>query len=61
MLPPSEIASWIYQHVGQEWSFLNQSGDIKGNHSLTATANYIDAVGQEVPTDAKRTYPATGL
>lgn len=61
MLPPSEILKWTYAHVGTEWSFLNQSGNVGGNHALTGPDNYTDAVVNEIPTDAPRKYPVTGL
>jgi hypothetical protein len=61
MLPPSQIFHWTYGDVGEEWSFLNQSGDIAGNHALIGPNNYTDAVNLAVPTDAPRVYPVTGL
>ena len=27
-LPPTQIFGWDYAHVGEEWSFLNQSGNV---------------------------------
>ncbi|HYX52472.1 MAG TPA: hypothetical protein VE783_03415, partial [Candidatus Limnocylindrales bacterium] len=61
MLPPSQVLQRVYGHVGDEWSFLNQSGDIGPNHGLIAANNYTVAVNQKVPTNAPRTYPVTGL
>jgi hypothetical protein len=61
MLPPSQIFHWQYGDVGQEWSFLNQSGNIAGNHALIGPDNYTKAVNLGVPTDAPRVYPVTGL
>ncbi len=61
MIPPSKIAHWVYEHVNAEWSFLNQSGNVGGNHALIGPNNYTDAVNQKIPTDATRTYPVTGL
>jgi triacylglycerol lipase len=61
MLPPSQIFHWQYGHVGQEWSFLNQSGNVAGNHALIGSDNYTQAVNLGVPTDAPRVYPVTGL
>jgi triacylglycerol lipase len=61
MLPPTTIAGFSYADVPTEWSFLNQTGNIAGNHALIGTNNYTDAVNAEVPTDAARTYPVTGL
>jgi len=59
--PPSKIFGFTYQHVGQEWSYLSQQGDIGANHSLAD--NYIGAVSppNQVETDAPRTYPVSGL
>ncbi|MGE5325258.1 MAG: hypothetical protein ACM3SW_20490, partial [Actinomycetota bacterium] len=48
-------------HVGEEWSFLNQSGNIAGNHALIGPNNYTDAVNLAVPTNAPRVYPVSGL
>lgn len=61
MLPPSQVLHWQYAHVGQEWSFLNQSGNIDGNHALIGPNNYTKAVNLKVPTNAPRVYPVTGL
>ncbi|MGA3294776.1 MAG: lipase family protein [Candidatus Acidiferrales bacterium] len=61
MLPPTKIFGWEYAHVGEEWSFLNQSGNVAGNHALIGSNNYTDAVDRSVPTNAPRVYPVTGL
>jgi len=61
MLPPTTIDGLIYADVPVEWSFLNQTGNIAGNHALIGTNNYTDAVNAAIPTDAARTYPVTGL
>jgi triacylglycerol lipase len=61
MLPPSQIFHWQYGDVGAEWSFLNQSGNVAGNHALIGANNYTDAVNLGIPTDAPRSYPVTGL
>jgi hypothetical protein len=61
MLPPSQIFYWTYGDVGEEWSFLNQSGNIAGNHALIGPDNYTVAVNKKIPTNAPRTYPVTGL
>jgi triacylglycerol lipase len=60
-LPPTKIFGWDYAHVGEEWSFLNQSGNVTDNHGLISPKNYTAAVKQQVPTNAPRTYPVTGL
>jgi predicted lipase len=61
ILPPTNISKWEYKHVNTEWSFLNQTGNIGGNHALIGPDNYTDAVNKLIPTDAARTYPVTGL
>ncbi|HKT51389.1 MAG TPA: lipase family protein [Candidatus Angelobacter sp.] len=61
MLPPSVVFHWQYGDVGEEWSFLNQSGNIAGNHALIGANNYTDAVNLAIPTNAPRVYPVTGL
>lgn len=61
MLPPTSIFKWVYGDVGEEWSFLNQSGNVAGNHALIGPQNYTDAVNLGIPTNAPRTYPVTGL
>lgn len=45
LLPPTQLQDAIYLHVGQTWSFLNQTGDLNPNHQLAA---YQDAIDQEV-------------
>jgi hypothetical protein len=63
VLPPTAISvggtTFLYTHVGQEWSYLWQTGNVEGNHSLSG--NYQPAVLQEVETDAARTFPTSGL
>jgi triacylglycerol lipase len=61
MLPPTKVFGWQYADVGEAWSFLNQSGNVAGNHGLIAPRNYTDAIGKSVPTNAARVYPVTGL
>ncbi|MGG9962971.1 lipase family protein [Ferruginibacter sp. SUN106] len=61
MLPPTNVIGLTYADVPTEWSFLNQTGNIAGNHALIGTDNYTDAVNAAVPTNAPRTYPVTGL
>jgi triacylglycerol lipase len=60
MVPPSKLI-WDYEHVQQEWSFLNQTGEVAGNHALIGADNYTVAVNNAIPTDAARVYPVTGL
>jgi hypothetical protein len=51
----------VYGDLVEEWSVLNQSGNIAGNHALIGSDNYTDAVGKKIPTNAPRVYPVTGL
>ena len=63
VVPPSSIFGYQYSHVGQEWSYLFQTGEVGGNHSLLD--NYIPAVapttGSPVETNAPRSYPNSGI
>ena len=56
LTPPTKILKHTYQHVGEEWSYLNQTGDISSNHSLNN--NYVPAVQQGVETNQPRNYPS---
>jgi len=57
-VPPSDIKGLKYKHVGKPWSFLNQSGDVLGNHGIDQPNNYIDAVNARIPTDKRRRFPS---
>lgn len=62
IVPPTSIFGYQYQHVGQEWSYLDQTGNVDTNHSLAV--NYVPAVGPPkgpVESNAPRTYPTSGL
>jgi triacylglycerol lipase len=62
VVPPTSIFGYLYQHMGQEWSYLFQTGNVDTNHSLLD--NYIPAVSPPtgpVETDAPRSYPTSGL
>lgn len=61
MIPPSKKFPWAYAHVKAEWSFLNQTGNVAGNHALIGVDNYRDAVNKETPTNVERKYPVTGF
>ena len=45
LLPPTQLKDSIYLHVGQRWSFINQTGDLNPNHQLAA---YQDAIDRDV-------------
>ncbi|HEX3047665.1 MAG TPA: lipase family protein, partial [Bacillota bacterium] len=64
MVPPAQIGNYTYEHIGasnQEWSYLNQTGDIGNNHDLEK--DYLQALQFKPPvvTNAPRTYPVSGL
>ncbi|MDJ0897323.1 MAG: lipase family protein [Xenococcus sp. MO_188.B8] len=42
LLPPTQLDNAIYLHVGQRWSFINQTGDLNPNHQLAAYQVAID-------------------
>jgi hypothetical protein len=48
-----------YGDVGQEWSYLWQTGNVGDNHGWVD--NYNPAIQQGVPTDAARTFPNSGI
>jgi triacylglycerol lipase len=57
---PDEIpVEYDYTHVGKEFSYIWQTGDILKNHELKD--NYIPAVNKEVPTNEPRSYPCSGI
>lgn len=59
IVPPTEILGLSYSQVGSSWSYLDQTGDVGGNHSLAD--NYLPAVQKKVETDAPRTFPNNGM
>ncbi len=63
IVPPPLIFGYQYQHIGkldQEWSYLNQTGDVGGNHSIRE--NYIPALNRPgVITNSERHYPCSGI
>ncbi len=56
LMPPTKAVG-TYVHVGQEWSFLTQNGDVMPNHVVDT---YRAAVEGEVETDRPRNYPISG-
>lgn len=59
MLPPTQIALPVeglltYGHVGQEWAYLWQTGNVGGNHFYDT--NYSVAVKNGYPTNGACTY-----
>lgn len=57
LAPPLELGDWKYADLGKEWAFLNQSGDIVGNHGIDADDNYLAACEKKIPSAHKRRYP----
>ena len=47
LLPPTQFNNSVYVHVGQVWSFVNQTGDLSPNHQLPT---YQTAIDREVET-----------
>jgi len=58
LMPPTKTVGGVYVHVGQEWSFLSQEGDLMPNHVVDT---YRAAVELNVETNRTRTYPTSGL
>ncbi|OUL23942.1 lipase [Nostoc sp. RF31YmG] len=56
--PPTIFRNDVYSHLGQEWSFLTQYGDVLPNHAVDT---YRAAVNSEVETNKARAYPSSGL
>jgi len=55
--PPTVFRKDVYVHVGQEWSFLTQYGDILPNHAVDT---YRAAINKEVETNKASNYPSSG-
>ncbi len=47
-----------YLHVGEEWSFLAQFGEVLLNHIVDT---YREGLEQEVETNQARSYPISSL
>ncbi len=61
VVPPPSFEGWRYGDLGKAWAFLNQSGDVVGNHGVDARNNYLAACEAGVPSDKPRKYPITAL
>ena len=61
VVPPRQLEGWRYADLGTEWGFLNQSGDVVGNHGMEARNNYLDASVKGVPSDKARKYPISAF
>jgi len=53
MLPPTKLRS-EFVHVGEDWAFVSQGGDILPNHIVDT---YRQAVYRELETNQMRTFP----
>lgn len=56
-MPPTKLRA-EFVHVGEEWSFLSQGGDILPNHIVDT---YRRAVNAEVETNQQRDFPSSGV
>ncbi|WP_035985492.1 lipase family protein [Leptolyngbya sp. KIOST-1] len=56
-MPPTRLRA-EFVHVGEEWSFLTQGGDILPNHIVDT---YRRAVNAEAETNQRREFPLSGL
>lgn len=56
--PPEQFRGGTFQHVGQEWSYLAQLGNVDANH---ATSIYTTAVDRQVEVNQARNYPTSAL
>jgi predicted lipase len=56
-MPPTRLRA-EFVHVGEEWSFLSQGGDILPNHIVDT---YRRAVNAEAETNQRREFPLSGL
>ncbi|MDJ0691371.1 MAG: lipase family protein [Xenococcaceae cyanobacterium MO_188.B32] len=58
LLPPTQLNESVYLHVGQAWSFINQTGDLNPNHQLAA---YQAAIDREVEISQPPITPVSGF
>ncbi|MEM1280911.1 MAG: lipase [Cyanobacteria bacterium P01_H01_bin.152] len=56
-MPPTQLRA-EFVHVGEEWSFISQGGDILPNHIVDT---YRRAVNAEVETNQSRNFPSSGV
>ncbi|MGF1459885.1 MAG: lipase family protein [Leptolyngbyaceae cyanobacterium] len=56
-MPPTKLRA-EFVHVGEEWSFVNQGGDILPNHIVDTYRRAVDA---EVETNQSRNFPSSGV
>lgn len=56
-MPPTRLKS-EFVHVGEEWAFISQGGDVLPNHIVDT---YRRAVNREAESNQFRNYPITGI
>ena len=56
-LPPTKLKA-EFVHVGEDWSFVSQGGDILPNHIVDT---YRRAVNAEAESNQSRSFPITGI
>ncbi len=57
MMPPTKLRA-EFVHVGEEWSFITQAGDVLPNHIVDT---YRRAVNAEAETNQSRAFPLSGV
>lgn len=57
MMPPTKLRA-EFVHVGEEWAFLSQGGDILPNHIVDT---YRRAVNAEAESNQSRSFPIAGI
>lgn len=57
MMPPTKLRA-EFVHVGEEWAFLSQAGDILPNHIVDT---YRRAVNAEAESNQNRDFPIAGI
>lgn len=48
-----------YAHVGEKWSFLNQTDDLFSNHGIDKPRNYLAAAEAFIPSDVPWNFPVS--
>lgn len=56
-MPPTQLRAQ-FVHIGEEWAFLSQGGDILPNHIVDT---YRRAVNAEAESNQTRNFPVTGI
>jgi predicted lipase len=56
-MPPTRMQA-EFVHIGEEWAFLSQGGDVLPNHIVDT---YRRAINAEVESNQARNFPLSGL